>query len=114
MQPTVALVDRRSLLGVSSRRTAVAQRLGEAPCDPVPGVIRVWAPEHRPEDLWLAANPFLTLALVETFKRRGRYSVHAACAAQSGRGVLLAGPSGAGKSTAVVALARAGDAVVVR
>lgn len=60
------------------------------------------------DELALAAHPLLTLPLLELFKRRGRYSLHAACVADGGRGVLLAGESGAGKTTLTVALVLAG------
>jgi hypothetical protein len=62
-----------------------------------------------PDELALAAHPLLTLPLLEILKRRGRYSLHAACVAgPNGGGVLLAGASGSGKSTTSVALAVAG------
>ena len=62
--------------------------------------------------LYLATHPLLTISLMELLERRGRYSLHAACLASDGRGVLLAGPTGSGKSTLAIALARAGLAFV--
>jgi hypothetical protein len=59
-------------------------------------------------ELYLATHPLLTISLMELLERRGRYSLHAACLARDGRGVVLAGPTGAGKSTLAIALARAG------
>jgi hypothetical protein len=56
----------------------------------------------------LAAHPLLTVALVETMKRFGRYPLHAAALALNGKGVLVPGASGAGKSTTSVTLVRAG------
>jgi len=56
----------------------------------------------------VAGHPLFTIALVELLKRRGRYSLHAACAAVDGHGIVLAGASEAGKSTLAIALALAG------
>jgi hypothetical protein len=56
------------------------------------------------EELALAAHPLFTLPLLELFKRRGRYSLHAACVADERGGILVAGESGSGKSTLSVAL----------
>lgn len=59
--------------------------------------------------LYLATHPLATISLMELFKRRARYALHAGCVANgAGDGVLLAGPSGAGKSTLTFALAREG------
>jgi len=56
----------------------------------------------------LATHPLLTIALVETMKRFGRFPLHAAGLARQGKGVLVPGASGSGKSTTSVALVRAG------
>ena len=56
----------------------------------------------------LATHPLLTIALIETMKRFGRFPLHAAGLALNGQGVLVPGASGAGKSTTSVTLVRAG------
>jgi hypothetical protein len=61
-----------------------------------------------PGDPVLATHPLLTIALLETMKRFGRFPLHAAGLSLNGRGVLVAGASGAGKSTLSVTLLRAG------
>jgi hypothetical protein len=61
-----------------------------------------------PGDAILATHPMLTVALVETMKRFGRFSLHAAGLSLDGRGVLVPGSSGSGKSTLTVTLVRAG------
>jgi hypothetical protein len=77
-------------------------------CAPEPGLIQVWWRRGDAADVWVATHPLLTIALIEVLKRRGRYNLHAACAATTDGGVVVAGPSGAGKSTLAIALARAG------
>jgi len=77
-------------------------------CAPGPGLIQMSWPRGDTADVWVATHPLLTIALIEVLKRRGLYSLHAACAATAGDGVVVAGPSGAGKSTLAIALARAG------
>jgi HPr Serine kinase C-terminal domain len=75
---------------------------------PADGWIDVAVTGRGPGDATVAVNPVLTLALIETVKRVGRFSLHAAAVELGGRGVLVAGPSGVGKSTLTVALVRAG------
>jgi hypothetical protein len=78
-------------------------------CEPTRGRALFAAGTFRGELLYLATHPLMTICLMELFKRRARYPLHAgALADQAGRGVLLAGPSGAGKSTLTIALVRAG------
>ena len=79
-------------------------------CTPRDGIARIEAPTFSGYELYLATHPLLTISLMELLERRGRYSLHAACLARDGHGVLLAGPTGAGKSTLAFALARAGMA----
>jgi hypothetical protein len=76
-------------------------------CHPASGHVRVRILKEEP-GRFLAARPFFTIPLLETMKRRSRYSLHAALLAVDGRGVLLAGASGSGKSTLTVGLVRAG------
>jgi hypothetical protein len=79
-----------------------------AECDPVAGraTIRVYDDEERHS--WALSHPLLTIPLIESLKRRHRFSVHAAGVAWRGRGLLIPGSSGSGKSTLALALARAG------
>jgi hypothetical protein len=77
-------------------------------CSPAEGVIRLAITGTDEGDPILATHPLLTIALLETMKRFGRFPLHAAGLALDGRGVLVPGSSGAGKSTLSVTLARAG------
>lgn len=77
-------------------------------CEPAAGRARFSALDPDENDLWLLSHPLFSLPLVETLKRRGLYSLHAAGLAANGRALLLPGTSGTGKSTLSVALARAG------
>ena len=77
-------------------------------CAPSRGMIQLGMAGSGQEDRVLAAHPLLTMALLETMKRFGRFPLHAACLSLGGRGVLVAGSSGAGKSTLSVILLRAG------
>ncbi len=77
-------------------------------CAPAEGSIRIGISGTDPADLVLASHPLLTLALMETCKRFGRFPLHAAGLALGGRGVLIPGTSGAGKSTTTVSLVRYG------
>jgi hypothetical protein len=79
-----------------------------AVCDPVLGRTHVGLCGQDLADRWLLSHPVLTLPLLETLKRRGLYSVHAAGLSRAGRAVLVPGSSGAGKTTLTIALARAG------
>jgi hypothetical protein len=77
-------------------------------CDPVAGLTSVTVSNPTPRDLWLLSHPMLTLPLIESLKRRGFYSLHAAGLSRRGRGLLVVGSSGSGKTTLAIALARAG------
>ena len=77
-------------------------------CAPAEGSIRIGISGSEPIDLVLATHPLLTLALMETCKRFGRFPLHAAGLSRDGRGVLIPGTSGAGKSTTTVSLVRYG------
>jgi hypothetical protein len=78
-------------------------------CEAGDGVARLHSTAFAGSDLYLATHPLATISLMELLKHRDRYSLHAACVAESdGRGILVAGPSGAGKSTLTIALVRAG------
>ncbi|MCU1426505.1 MAG: hypothetical protein JWL83_505 [Actinomycetia bacterium] len=76
-------------------------------CQPARGRVDI-AIDDEEAGRVLAVNPFFTIPLLELAKRRALYSLHAACVADNGRGLLVAGASGAGKTTLAIALARAG------
>jgi hypothetical protein len=77
-------------------------------CKPAEGLIRLAIIGADPDDPILATHPLFTVAFLETMKRFGRYSLHAAGVSLNGRGILVPGSSGSGKSTLSVTLARAG------
>jgi hypothetical protein len=56
----------------------------------------------------LASHILFTLALIELFRRRDLYNIHAAGLCRGNYAVILAGPSGAGKSTLTLAMSQAG------
>lgn len=62
--------------------------------------------ECEPRNIFMASHLILTIILVESFRRHGRYSLHAAGFSMNGRAILIPGTSGAGKSTLSVALLR--------
>jgi len=64
--------------------------------------------ESEPANLFMASHLMLTILLVEFFKRRGCYSMHAAGFTKNGKAILLPGGSGAGKSTLSIMLLRSG------
>jgi len=64
--------------------------------------------ESEPANLFMASHLMLTILLVELFKRRGCYSMHAAGFTKNGKAILLPGGSGAGKSTLSIMLLRSG------
>ncbi len=77
-------------------------------CTPAQGLINLAILGTGPGDPILATHPLFTIAFLETMKRLGRFSLHAAGLSLDGRGILVPGSSGAGKSTLSVTLARAG------
>ena len=77
-------------------------------CTPADGLIQISITGSHPGDEVLATHPLLTIALMETMKRFGRFPLHAAGLALGGKGVLVPGASGSGKSTTSVTLVRAG------
>lgn len=77
-------------------------------CEPGRGRTSASIRESEAENLWFVSHPLFTLPLIESLKRRGRFSVHAAGLGHEGRVLLLPGDSGSGKSTLCVALVRAG------
>ena len=77
-------------------------------CDPIRGRTRVSVVQPSAADQWLLSHPMIGFPLIETLKRHGLYSVHAAGLTRNTRGLLVAGGSGSGKTTLAVALARAG------
>lgn len=79
-------------------------------CEPGRGRTSVSIRESEAESLWFISHPLFTLPLIESLKRRGRFSVHAAGLCLGDRCLLLPGDSGSGKSTLTVALVRAGFA----
>ncbi len=62
-------------------------------------------PESMHEDLRVY---FFHYPLIEFFKRRGFYTLHATALEKNGHGVLIPGCSGRGKTTAFVSLLRSG------
>jgi len=82
---------------------------GRAMCAPASGHTHVSILQSQAgRRQWLISHPMLTLPLIETLKRHGLYSVHAAGLASNGKGLILAGTTGAGKSTLTLALLRGG------
>jgi hypothetical protein len=77
-------------------------------CDLARGHATVSLLQSKLDNLWLASHLMFTVPLIESLKRHGRYSLHAAGLCIDGRGLLVAGASGSGKSTLAVALLRAG------
>jgi hypothetical protein len=77
-------------------------------CRPAAGRIEMAIVSEDFADALFATQLLLTIGIFETFKRFGRFPLHAGALARQGRGVLLPGTSGAGKSTTTVALVRAG------
>ncbi len=77
-------------------------------CRPAAGRIDLGIVADGLADALFASQPLLTIGIFETFKRFGRFPLHAGALARHDRGVLLPGTSGAGKSTTTVALVRAG------
>lgn len=76
-------------------------------CSAADGQAHISAPGFGGRLLYFATHPVATVALMELMERRQRFSLHAACLADSrGTGLLVCGPSGAGKSTLTLALAR--------
>ncbi len=73
-------------------------------CDIAAGAVQVSFVESELDNLWLLSHPMFTIPFIELAKRRGLYSVHAACLSAGGRGVLIPGVSGSGKSTLAVGL----------
>jgi hypothetical protein len=77
-------------------------------CTPGEGLIQLAITGSEPGDPVLASHALLSIGLVETLKRFGRFPLHAAGLSRRGQGILVPGTSGAGKSTTSVALVRAG------
>jgi hypothetical protein len=76
-------------------------------CEPRTGHAAVSVVENDPRNLFMASHLVLTILLVDIFRRRGWYSLHAAGFSEGGAAVLIPGTSGVGKSTLSVALLRA-------
>src|SRR5580700_9751782 len=62
-----------------------------AACDPRSGETTISIAGAVDEHLWALSHPLLTIPLIETLKRRGRFSVHAAGVALGGKGLLIPG-----------------------
>jgi hypothetical protein len=69
--------------------------------------VSVSSVESEPRNLFVASHLVMTILLVEVFKRRDWYGLHAAGFSENGRAILIPGTSGTGKSTLSVALLRA-------
>jgi len=76
-------------------------------CHPGAGSVVLSVLESETKNLWLASHLLLTLSLIEIFKRREWYSLHAAAFGVKDQGILIPGTSGAGKSTLAITLLRA-------
>jgi hypothetical protein len=99
---TVLYSDRADRMFISSKWPI------RAACDPRSGETTISVAGDAEEHLWALSHPLMTIPLIETLKRRGRFSVHAAGLAVGQKGLLIPGSSGSGKSTLALALARAG------
>jgi hypothetical protein len=77
-------------------------------CDPERGQTQISMPESEEERQWFISHPLFTVPFIESLKRRGLYSLHAAGLCVGDKGLLIAGTSGAGKTTLTIALLRAG------
>lgn len=77
-------------------------------CEPQRGRTAASIRDSEAANLWFLSHPLFTLALLESLKRRGRFSLHAAGLCCGERCLLLPGDSGAGKSTLAITLVRAG------
>jgi hypothetical protein len=77
-------------------------------CSGRDGAAEIAAATTAESRVWVLTRPLLTLALMELARARGLQSLHAACLARGGRGVIVTGPSGSGKSTIALALLAAG------
>jgi hypothetical protein len=76
-------------------------------CNPRTGEASISVLETDPRNLFMASHLVLTILVVDVFRRRGWYSLHAAGFSEGGAAVLVPGTSGIGKSTLSVALLRA-------
>jgi hypothetical protein len=76
-------------------------------CNPGLGSASFSVLEPEMDNLWLASHLLFTICLIEIFKRRGLYSLHAGSFSSNGKCLLIPGTSGAGKSTLTVASLRA-------
>ncbi len=79
-----------------------------AQCDLRSGQTRIAVRASDGRAMFIGSHLFLSLSLIEVFRRRGRFAVHAAGIALNGRAALLAGAAGSGKSTLALACVRAG------
>lgn len=77
-------------------------------CEPGRGRTSASIRDAEANSHWFLSHPLFTLPLIESLKRRGRFSVHAAGLCLGDHCLLLPGDSGSGKSTLTVALVRAG------
>lgn len=77
-------------------------------CRPSLGCASFSTVESEPTNLFVASHLMFTILLVEIWKRRGCYSMHAAGFSKDGKAILIPGTSGAGKSTLAITLLRSG------
>lgn len=102
-------IDGEVLYAIDEDRLYLRYRQAiQAVCDAVPGLTRVSVLQPDPTQTWLLSHPLFTLPFIESMKRRGRYSLHAAGLCRNGRGLIFPGGSGAGKTTLAIRLLQSG------
>ena len=81
---------------------------GRVLCDAERGQVHVSVLESEVDNEWFISHPMFIFAFMETLRRRGLYSMHAAAVCLDGKAILLPGNGGSGKSTLAIGLIREG------